>query len=192
MQSIFRRLFFDLWYLRRPPWDTGVTPPELYDFVEAHAPGRALDLGCGTGTNAIFLARAGWQAFGVDFAAGAIRQARRKAARSGLPVHFYVDDVTRLRGIHGSFDLILDIGCYHGLSVPVRTAYRTNLPALLAPGGSLLLYTHLLADGEISRSGIGIPEPELALPGAGLHLMQRQDSLDRWGRKAAWAEFRRA
>ena len=49
-----RRLLFSIWYwLRRPPWDTGVTPPELVRFVSAHSPGRALDLGCGTGTNVV-------------------------------------------------------------------------------------------------------------------------------------------
>src|SRR5881296_1344749 len=50
---------------RRPPWDTGITPPEVERFVASHAPGRAIDLGCGTGTNAVYLARHGWSAVGV-------------------------------------------------------------------------------------------------------------------------------
>ena len=46
-----RRIFFELRYLLGDvPWDTGVSPPELLDFLDRHPPGRALDLGCGTGT----------------------------------------------------------------------------------------------------------------------------------------------
>lgn len=79
-----RRWFFDLRYLRgRAPWDTGVTPPEVVDLIEGARlpPGRALDLGCGTGTNTIYLARHGWEVVGVDFSAVAIRRARRRGGR---------------------------------------------------------------------------------------------------------------
>ena len=57
------------------PWDTNITPPEVKEFIAAAPPGKALDLGCGTGTNAITLAQHGWQATGVDFAPKAIRTA---------------------------------------------------------------------------------------------------------------------
>ncbi|MCK7512216.1 MAG: methyltransferase domain-containing protein [Desulfobacterales bacterium] len=58
------------------PWDTNITPPEVMEFIAETPPGRALDLGCGTGTNAIALARHGWQATGVDFAPKAVHKAR--------------------------------------------------------------------------------------------------------------------
>ncbi|HZD55845.1 MAG TPA: class I SAM-dependent methyltransferase, partial [Anaerolineales bacterium] len=70
--KILRRIFFNLWYYREPPWDTGISPPELLAFIESHPAGQALDLGCGTGTNVITLARNGWQVTGVDFAPRAI------------------------------------------------------------------------------------------------------------------------
>ncbi|NJL93940.1 MAG: methyltransferase domain-containing protein [Anaerolineae bacterium] len=79
-----RRGFFWMRYLRgKTPWDTNITPPEVVRLVAEGRtpPGRALDLGCGTGTNALYLARQGWQADGVDFIGQAVRAARRKAAR---------------------------------------------------------------------------------------------------------------
>lgn len=68
----------------KPPWDSGITPPELVALVEgpdALAPGRALELGCGTGTNAVYLARHGWQVAAVDLVDRAVRQARRRPRR---------------------------------------------------------------------------------------------------------------
>lgn len=138
-----RRLFFTLFYwLARPPWDTNVTPPELVDLIEAQrlSPGRALDLGCGTGTNVIYLARHGWQAVGVDFVGRAIGEARRKARAAGVSAQFFQADVTRLDFLNPAFDLILDIGCLHGIPVGRRTAYRDGLTRLLRPGGIFLCY----------------------------------------------------
>ena len=62
----FRRWLFNLWYFQRPPWDSGISPPELMEFIRSSQPGRALDLGCGTGTNIITLAKNGWQVTGVE------------------------------------------------------------------------------------------------------------------------------
>ena len=78
-----RRLFFSFFYrVGRPPWDSGVTPPELIEAVEgpnALPPGHALDIGCGSGTNSVYLARHGWSVTGVDFAGAAIARAKEKA-----------------------------------------------------------------------------------------------------------------
>jgi methylase of polypeptide subunit release factors len=74
---MMRKLFFNLAYLQKPVWDTGISPPELLDFIANHNPGRALDLGCGTGTNSITLAKHGWEVTGVDFVKRAINLARR-------------------------------------------------------------------------------------------------------------------
>jgi len=143
-----RRLFFDLWYWLpvRPPWDSGISPPELTAVVEgASLPaGRALDLGCGTGTNVIYLARHGWQAVGVDFAGGAIRLARRKARAAPAEVaarcEFHRADVTDLSTIKPPFDLALDMGCLHSLERGGRARYAAGLARLLRPGALYLLY----------------------------------------------------
>src|SRR5262245_13580603 len=105
------RLQFWWRYVRgTTPWDTGVTPPEIVALVERLPAGRALDLGCGTGTNAIFLAEHGWKVTGVDFVPGAIRRAREKASAANVPIDFYVGDVTRLDFLQEQYDLAIDIG----------------------------------------------------------------------------------
>src|SRR5205823_13908793 len=109
------RAFFRLSYLVGfKPWDSGLPPPELVDFVEGEhrlPPGRALDLGCGTGTNVVYLARNGWEATGVDFVGRAIAHARRKASSAGVTARLLVGDVTRLGelGVDGGHRLLLDL-----------------------------------------------------------------------------------
>jgi SAM-dependent methyltransferase len=125
-------------------WDTGITPPELMALLEgpnALEPGDALDLGCGTGTNVIELARHGWFATGVDFSSLAIENARRKAEWvSG--VTFVQGDVTRLSalGVDGPFDLVLDIGCFHTVALRRRGAYATEVARVARSGAVLLMF----------------------------------------------------
>ena len=143
-----RRLAYGLWYLFRPPWDTGIPAPELVRTIAGRAPGRALDLGCGTGTNVRYLADHGWQAAGIDYAPGAIRKAWRKCA--GLNhITLLVADVTRLAALNlpGPFDLALDMGCFHSLTDDGRQAYAAGLARWMRPGGLYLLYARLPPGG---------------------------------------------
>lgn len=182
---------FNRWYLsrRQPPWDTGVSPPELLAFIATHPPGRALDLGCGTGTNVITLAQHGWRVTGVDFAVKAIVQARRKARAAGVQADLRLGDVTRLDNLAGPFDLILDIGCFHGLPADGRSAYARNVKRLLAPEGTFLLYVMFKADAQSQRSGI--LEAELALFAPELTPVARADGVDTArGRPSAWLTYR--
>jgi SAM-dependent methyltransferase len=187
--SILRRLFFNWMYLRRPPWDTGISPPELVEFIAAHTPGRALDLGCGTGTNAITLARQGWTVTAVDFAAQGIIRARRRAAAEGVSVDFRVADATRLENLQGTFDLILDIGCYHGLSREGQEAYVRNLERLLAPRGTYLMYG-FFRQQNVNGPGM-LPDGLQPLDTDALELVSRVDGFDRRERPSTWVSFRR-
>jgi SAM-dependent methyltransferase len=193
MRSFFDRLVrwlrFNLMYLGNPPWDTGITPPELIQFIRDHPPGRAIDLGCGTGTNLIALGKAGWQVTGVDFVARATAAARRRLARAGIQGEVRTGDVTRLAATHGSYQLVLDIGCYHGLPPLGRAAYRANIAEILLTGGWFLLYVHWAKNSQ--PVGIGITQADLDGFLQLLELEQRQDSQDRWGRQAAWLRFRK-
>jgi SAM-dependent methyltransferase len=192
MRTYFQRLtgwlLYNWMYLGRPPWDTGVTPPELEEFIANHPPGQAVDLGCGTGTNLLALARAGWLVTGVDFALQAVAQARRRLEEDGIPGEVRVGDVSRLESVQGAYDLVLDIGCYHGLAQSSRPAYRRNLEIILKSGGHYLLYAHLLGEGDERR--VGVSEAELAALCRPFQLEARRDSLDRWERAAVWVQLR--
>lgn len=183
-----RKAFFNfLYWFRKTPWDTGITPPEVLRFLENKPPGRALDLGCGTGTNVLTLAEHGWQASGTDFVPRAIRLARRKARRKDLEkrVDFFLGDVLSPDSFQGEYDLILDIGCFHSFSgVDVET-YVENVRAHLAPGGSLLLYAHLRLDLDSSH---GAAESGLAKLGEFLTLKWRENG-EESARPSAWFEF---
>jgi SAM-dependent methyltransferase len=186
--SLKRKLFFSIRYLFNPPWDTGITPPEVEAFAASRPPGKALDLGCGTGTNAVYLAQRGWQVTGVDFVARAIRAARKKARRSGVKVQFLVDDIVRLRDVSGLYDLILDIGCFHSLPLQDRKQYVQNVSRLLDPQGTYLLYAFIKGDGE---DGPGIGREDLEQFGEQLELVEKQEGTDR-SRTSAWLTWQPA
>ena len=132
-------------------------------FISATAPGKALDLGCGTGTNAITLARHGWQVTGVDFAEIAVRKARRKAGRAGLQIEFFTSDVTNLWMLSRPFNYVLDIGCLFSLSAAARVKYARELFRLTEPKGIFMLYAWLPRQWEGKTVGINPEEVELLL-----------------------------
>jgi SAM-dependent methyltransferase len=140
-----RQLLFKTFYrLGFVPWDGHPLATSLRDLVEgenALAAGTALDIGCGTGDNSIYLAKHGWQVTGVDFVAKAVDKARAKAAANKIAVTFSQADVTRLssEGIGTNFGLIVDSGCLHGMSDEDRDAYVREVTAVAAPDARLLL-----------------------------------------------------
>jgi len=146
------------YWRRQTPWDTQVTPPEVMEFIDRTPPGRALDLGCGTGTNAITLARHGWRVTGVDFIPKAVLAARAKAARSGFAIDFLVASVNDLSALSGPFDYALDIGCLHSLKPDDRMRYAAHLSRLLRPQAWYMLYAWLPRPWEGGVAGISAEE----------------------------------
>lgn len=144
-EAAVRRMLEDYYRNGEPPWDSGVTPPELVALVEAPGapmPGRALELGCGTGTNAVYLARHGWRVAAVDLVDRAVRQAREKAAEAGADVTVMCGDATRLdeMDVPGPYDLFFDLSCYCGIPPHRRDAYAAGLTKRAAPGARLLMF----------------------------------------------------
>jgi len=181
--SLLRRVTFSLWYYFKPPWDSGISPPELLDFIDNHPPGNAIDIGCGTGTNVITLAQAGWQVTGVDFAPRAIKLAKRKAQKAGIEAELFVSSATKLEGISGPFDLALDMGCFHGMGNK-KADYLTELDRILAPGGHWLMYGFLNSDPTSDSPGLAEADLDL-IPGSMTRVWE-QDGFDKWDRTSAW------
>ena len=190
MQNIIRRLRFEHWYfLGQPPWDTGISPPELLEFIETHKPGRVIDIGCGTGTNVVTLARAGWQVTGIDFASRAIRKAKRKTAEANLQAELYVRDATLLNGITGPFDLAFDLGCFHSIPQNLRSKYLDQLDRILVPGGFWLMYGFLTTDADHAHPGLDAAE--IRVLSSRLTLISRRDGYDNRRRNSAWFLFQK-
>ncbi|MDP6546730.1 MAG: methyltransferase domain-containing protein [Phycisphaerae bacterium] len=100
----------------RAPWDTGKVAIELKKVVEDGTikPGRAIVLGCGTGTNSIYLASKGFDVTAVDIAPTALALAKAKALKAKVSVRWMLVDVTAVPELK-AFDFIFDRGCYHGV-----------------------------------------------------------------------------
>ncbi len=187
---MLRRLLFQSMYFRQPPWDTGISPPELFEFIKTHQPGHAIDLGCGTGTNVITLVKAGWQVTGIDFAPRAIKLAKQKIKSAGIQANVMVNDATKLSGITGPFDFALDLGCFHGISKTGRAKYLDQLDRVLAPNGFWLLYS-FLAPGT-DQSATGLAEADISLISARFSLRSRRDGTDTGrSRPSAWFLFQK-
>jgi SAM-dependent methyltransferase len=189
VQNLFRRLLFQYWYFGRPPWDTGVSPPELLEFIQEHKPGLAIDIGCGTGTNVITLARAGWQVMGVDFAPRAIKLARRKVSQAGVRAEVAVRDATKLQGIEGPFDFAFDLGCFHTIPRNEQAKYLEQLERILAPNGYWLMYGFFRE--ATNRKDHGLVEADVQRISARLNLRSRRDGFNRWEKPSAWFLFQK-
>jgi cyclopropane fatty-acyl-phospholipid synthase-like methyltransferase len=186
---MLKKLWFDYSYLKRPVWDTGISPQELLGFITSHPPGRALDIGCGTGTNAITLAKSGWSVIGIDFSRRAIQIARKKAHNNGVKINFILKDVIQLDDIPGCFDLILDMGCFHGLSTTDRLKYIAIIERFLTPGGTFLLYVFF--KNHYDNHGPGVTEEDIFLLTQSLLLIDRTNSTERGIRPSAWLTYQK-
>lgn len=136
------RLEFEEYYREKAPWDNGVTPPELVALVEREPAGRALELGCGTGTNAVYLAEHGWEVVGVDLIERAIEQARAKADAAGVSAQLLLGDATRLDAlpVGDGFSLVFDLSCFCAIPAHRRAGYAAGVTRVTAPGANLLMF----------------------------------------------------
>ena len=127
------------------PWDQVDPPPEVIELAATVPAGHALDLGCGYGRASIYLAQRGWTVDGVDFVMQAVIGATERAIQAGVAdyVHFYESPVTDLGFLSGNYDLVLDVGCAHGLTEAELRQYHQEVLKLMKPGGIFLLFAHL-------------------------------------------------
>jgi SAM-dependent methyltransferase len=176
--SLLYRLLYRIGFT---PWDTGQVPEELSALIEgpgALPRGRALDIGCGTGTHAVYMARAGWEVTAIDAVPRPLSQARARADAAGVSVDWILGDVARLHklGLTPGFTLIFDRGCFHGLDESQRGAYAAAADGLAASGATLLMLA--FAPSRIPTSPPGVEQSELVGRFAGWQLVSAEPEAD--------------
>ncbi len=159
------------------PWDTGQVPPELSGLIEgpgALTAGRALDVGCGTGTHAVYLASNGWQVTALDAVPRPLARARARADAAGVSVDWILADVARIErlGLDPGFTLVFDRGCFHGLDDAQRAAYSAAVTDLAGPGATLLMMA--FAPSRMLGAPAGVEQSELLGRFAGWRLGSAQ------------------
>jgi cyclopropane fatty-acyl-phospholipid synthase-like methyltransferase len=127
---------FDQAYQDRPAWDIGRPQPAMIRLAEQGVIcGRVLDLGCGTGETALYLAGQGYDVVGVDIAATAITKARQKAVDRQVAATFHCHDAFHLAGLGQRFDTVVEVGVLHVYAGDQRRALIDSIANVLTPGG---------------------------------------------------------
>jgi cyclopropane fatty-acyl-phospholipid synthase-like methyltransferase len=143
---------FEQMYAGQAPWDIGLPQPAMLALHDAgQIQGSVLDVGCGTGDIALYLASKGHETWGVDFVPAAIERAKAKAIERGIDVHLLVEDALNLERLTRQFDNVIDCGLFHTFSDEERGAFVRGLAAVLRPGGLL----HLLCFSDEEPGGPG-------------------------------------
>jgi SAM-dependent methyltransferase len=160
--------FFDEAYEGTPPWDIGRPQGAFVQLVEKGTLGHnpILDVGCGTGENALFYAAKGYEVVGVDGAPRAIEKAKRKAAERKLKATFLVHDALDLASLHRRFATVTDCGLFHTFDDEERVRYADQVWRALKPGGTYLMM--VFSDKEPTDWGgprrVSKPEIRAAFP----------------------------
>jgi len=139
------------------PWDTGRPDLNLLDFLETTplAPGKVLEIGCGTGANAILMASHGLDVLGVDLSPRAVELARQRAIEHGSAARFLVHDILSAPPPGGPFGFAFDRGCFHVFAeASARRAAVAHIAGALAPGGWWLSF---IASADEPRTDSGPP-----------------------------------
>lgn len=153
-----KRWFYEIAYRLVPAdWIFGSTA-KIEALVESAVggriePGRAITLGCGVGRETLYLARKGFEVIGLDFSPAAIKRARHRAKAEGLDVRFVVDDLTNLKHVSGTFDLVTDFGALNDMGQEARDLYLANVLPLTRPGSYYLMFAfdRMLPPDEVER-----------------------------------------
>ena len=140
------------------PWDIGRPDFNLKEILENYdiPVGRALEIGCGTGDNAIFLAERGFDVTATEIVEMALDAACQKAGKKGTGCTFLLQDILKKKISGAPFDFVFDRGCFHSFDSPVeRRRFAESVAAHLVPGGYWL---SLLGNADEDRQGPGPPQ----------------------------------
>lgn len=116
-------------------------------------PGKALELGCGPGRNALFLAKQGCAVDAVDLSEEALRWAKERATGQNLKVNFIRRNIFELEVEEGAYDIVYDSGCFHHIPPHRRMSYLQLLHRALKPNGSFAI-TCFRVNGKYGGSNL--------------------------------------
>jgi 2-polyprenyl-3-methyl-5-hydroxy-6-metoxy-1,4-benzoquinol methylase len=164
--------------VERRPWDIDGPQSVVVELAEAgKLNGRVLDLGCGTGENAILVAQHGAEVVGVDISSVAIEKAAQKARDRGVAVRFEVADALRLDRLDETFDVVIDSGLFHTFAAPdSRSLYRSSLANVIRPDG--LVYLTCISDlqtGDWGPRRVGQAEIQETFIGRGWEIEELRE-----------------
>jgi len=128
-------------YNTRPPWDIGRPQPAFVEVVRAGelSKGGVLDVGCGTGENALYLAEKGFSVVGVDLATRAIDAAKAKSTERKLKVDFLIANALSLEFKNDYFDNAIDSGLFHTFDDSNRVDFAREIARVLKTGGKYFM-----------------------------------------------------
>jgi SAM-dependent methyltransferase len=172
-ESLWDRAYRDGSHLDH--WEAPEVPPELVELVAellkvveggGRLPGgaTALDVGCGSGLEAVHLARAGLSVIGVDSSRRGLELARERARAAGVELDLRPGSALALPVESASIDLVLDRGCLHGIDREDRPAYAAEIARVLRPGGRFLLRGARADDEDQGVLGLDAAELDALFP----------------------------
>ena len=137
----WRSTYEETSYDQLPWFEPGPSPPIQLAVAEGFLPrgGDVVDVGCGAGSNVLFLAEKGYRAHGVDLSPGAVAAARARAVKAGLKIDVQEGDALALPFADGSLDGMVDHGCFHTLPIARRGDYAQEAYRILRPEGRFVL-----------------------------------------------------
>ena len=146
---------WDRIYRRYPlealPWELGRPRKVLVELVEKGLikRGKALDICCGAGTNALYLTKKGFQVTGIDISSKAIEYAKEKAREANARTRFQVQNFLNLPFEDEEFDFVFDMGCFHHVKVKDRSTFIRGIHRVLKKGGSYLMVCFSYRNGPV-------------------------------------------
>ncbi len=153
-----------------PPWDNKAPSESVIAWqTDGWVHGHVLDIGCGLGDNAVYLAKNGHTVTGLDISPTALKTAEQRAKDARVDVTFAVADSTKLDGYTDAFDTVIDSGLFHSLDDDGRRSYAAAVHRATRPGATLLLscFSDVNPVGKEPRPAVSEESLRDVLPNAG-------------------------
>jgi 2-polyprenyl-3-methyl-5-hydroxy-6-metoxy-1,4-benzoquinol methylase len=136
-----RRDWEQIYKNKAVPWDVGQAEDALVKLINSDfiKPCKVLEIGCGTGNDAIFMAKKGFDVTAIDISKTAIEEAKKRAEKAGVHCNFLAEDIAELKSVSDKFDFLYDRACFHFIPEEKRDKYIQAAKKLLVKDGCFVL-----------------------------------------------------